>query len=172
MAPNNGQQESTLTVAEQIAQKQQAAAVGKAEPADVARTQMSDLSPEERKKAYAALRLRMSKSKLEVIAPPGLSPYWARKGDDTELARLDYLGFRIVKELDRSKLRFKAQGLKEDGTYVMGDVILMCIPTDEYEFYLSENADRSSQMSSAAKAKFIEDAERQGAPTFVVKRGK
>lgn len=128
------------------------------------------LTAEQTKALHEKLRARMSQSKLTVVAPVGFTPYWARKEDQSELARLDYLGFRIVKEIKDAPKRYKAQGGREDGTYIMGDVILMEIPTEEYQFYLSENSKRSSQMSSAAKEKFIEDAESKGAPTFAVKR--
>jgi len=128
------------------------------------------LTPEERKQLYAKLRERMSKSKLEIVAPAGMSAYWARKDDDTEMARLDYLGFRVVREIKGQPPRYKAQGAREDGTYVMGDVILMEISTEEYLFYKTENANRASQMASAAKNQFVEEAEKQGAPTFTVKR--
>lgn len=124
----------------------------------------------ELKQRHDALRARMATSKLKVIAPTGFTPYWARKDDTAEMARLDYLGFRIVKEPPDGEPRFKAQGRRVDGTYVMGDVILMEIKTEEYEFYISENSSRAAAMSQAAKDKFREDAEKVGAPTFTVKR--
>jgi len=116
------------------------------------------------------LRARMGISKLKVVAPAGITPYWARKDDTSELARLDYLGFRVVKEVPGQERRFQAQGYREDGTYVMGDVILMEIPEADYLFYLQENSERAANMFQAQKEKFIEDAEKVGAPTFVVKR--
>ena len=128
------------------------------------------LSAEERRQLYDKLRLRMSTSKLAVTAPPGMQAYWARKNDDSEMARLDYLGFRKVIEINGQPKRYKAQGLREDGTYVMGDVILMEISSDEYNFYVEENSRKASEMARSAKEKFVEDAEKQGAPTFTVKR--
>lgn len=128
------------------------------------------LTPEEKSKRYAELRARMQVSKLTVKPPAGFTPYWARKDDTAEMARLDYLGFRIVKEVEGKPNRYTAQGRRADGTYVMGDVILMEIPTEDYQFYLQENSARAAQMSQAAKEKFLEDAEKSGAPTFVVKR--
>lgn len=123
-----------------------------------------------KKELYEKLRLRMGTSKLSVQGPAGFTPYWARKEDDTEMARLDYLGFRVVRELEGQPKRYKAQGSRADGTYTMGDVILMEIPTEEYDFYRGENSRRAAEMASSAKAKFVEDAEKQGAPTFQVKR--
>jgi len=118
----------------------------------------------------AELRARLGISKLKVVAPEGFTPYWARKDDTSELARLDFLGFRVVKEVPGVPKRYSAQGHREDGTYVMGDVILMEIPEEDYLFYLQENSERANRMSQAAKDKFLEDAAKAGAPTFVVQR--
>lgn len=128
------------------------------------------LTQEERSALYNRLRERMSVSKLAVTAPSGFTAYWARKDDESEIARLDVLGFRVVRELAGQPKKYKAQGARADGTYVMGDVILMEIPTEEYYFYLAENSMRATQMSKSAKEKMIQDLEKQGAPTFVLKR--
>jgi len=139
-------------------------------PEQAAPSTKKPLTVEERKELYDRLRARMSTSSLKVTAPAGMTPYWARKNDDSEMARLDYLGFRKVIEIAGQPKRYRAQGLREEGTYELGDVILMEIPTDEYEFYVTENSLRASEMASSAKEKFKEDAEKQGAPTFTVKR--
>jgi hypothetical protein len=112
----------------------------------------------------------MGKSRLSVKPPVGYTPYWARKNDTSEMARLDYLGFRVVREVPGVPHRYEAQGFRDDGTYVMGDVILMEIRTEDYQFFLNENSVRAEGMSEAAKAKFLADAERAGAPTFKVNR--
>ncbi len=129
-----------------------------------------ELSKEEKIKLYTKLRERMSKSKLEVTAPSGWHPYWARKADDEEHSRLDYLGFRIVQEKDRQNRRYKANGFKEDGTYQMGDVILMELPEEEWNFYEQDAINRSMQMAGMAQDSLIEEAEKQGVPTFTVER--
>lgn len=127
-----------------------------------------ELTAERRAELKRKLRERMSKSKLDAKGPEGWTGYWARKEDTAELARLDYLGFRIVRESkDR---RWKAQGAREDGTYVMGDVILMEIRTEEYEIMMEEISDRSRNQSTAAKQTFIDSAEGVGAPTFKINR--
>jgi hypothetical protein len=136
----------------------------------------SKLTDEQRAELREKIRARMSRSKLETQAPEGWTAYWARKEDQAELARLDFLGFRVVREQkeaveDSSLRRYKAQGIRSDGTYVMGDVILMEIPSDDYEIIMEENSHRSSNMAEAAKQHFRDEAEKKGAPTFVVKRG-
>lgn len=134
----------------------------------------TELTPEQKaaelKKRHEELRARMAKSKLTVEAPAGYTAYWARKDDTAEMARLDYLGFRVVKEVPGKPPRYKAQGYREDCTYVMGDVILMEIRSEDYSFYRNENALRSASMSQAAQQKFREEAEKVGAPTFKVNR--
>lgn len=137
----------------------------------VSSVQAEQIEKERKAKLAKDLRARMSRSKLEVTAPKGWTAYWARKDDDAELGRLDYLGFRIVKESsDPTKQRYKAQGRRADGTYVMGDIILMEIPTEEWDMYQSMNDERAKGMPQAAKDRFREDAEKQGAPTFNINR--
>lgn len=132
--------------------------------------QKKELTLEERKDLYDKLRARMAVSKLKAEGPVNRTGYWARKDDATEMARLELLGFSIVRELTDKPKRWKAQGTRADGTYVMGDVILMEIPTIEYEFYLQQNTERAKAMPEAAKQKFVESAEKQGAPTFKLQR--
>lgn len=129
------------------------------------------LSNEEKQQRFAELRARMSESRLKVIAPPGRTAYWARKEDEQELSRLDYMGFRIVHD-DPKAPKFKASGLREDGTYCLGDVILMDIDTETYEFYLEEDHRQSEALVSSVKQSFIDDAEKQGVPTFKVDKAK
>lgn len=133
-------------------------------------TPLTQLTPEQRSELYKRLRERMTTSKLAVEPPPGMTAYWARKEDVSELARLDVLGFRVVREVEGQPKRYKAQGARADGTYVMGDVILLEIPSEEWFFYQAENNVRATNMSKAAQAKLREDLEKVGAPTFVLKR--
>jgi hypothetical protein len=117
---------------------------------------------------YAKMRERMGKSRFKVEkVPAGYTAYWARKNDEEELSRMDVLGFRVVRD-DPAKPRYKANGLKADGTYVMGDVILMEIPTDEYEFYKEENHSRATALVNGVPESFMNEALKQGAPAFAV----
>ena len=151
-----------------------AAAEPNAETTKVALTaeELEAVELERKRKLHAELRKRLGLSKLQAQGPAGYSAYWARKSDETEMARLELLGFRIVRESSDPKVarRWKVQGKREDGTYVMGDVILMEIKTEDYEFYKQENSKRAAEMPEAAKRKFISDAEAQGAPTFKLAR--
>lgn len=126
------------------------------------------LSEEERKALYAKLRDRMRKSRLEILHPQlGRSYYWARSKDETELSRLDMLGFRVVKS-DPKTPKPVANGLHEDGTYQLGDVILMDIDSEIYEYYLQDNIARADALIHSSQESFREEAERQGVPTFEV----
>jgi hypothetical protein len=138
-------------------------------PLIVSAPEMTTRSLVEKKAFYAKMKERMKNSPLKILTfPAGWHPYWARKNDESETARLDMLGFRVVRELDKTKPRYKANGLKEDGTYQMGDVILMECPEDEYQFYRDENAEKARQLADGAAAAFKSEATEQGVPTFEV----
>ena len=129
------------------------------------------LSDLERKQRFAELRERMKESRLKVVAPPGKTGYWARKDDEQELSRLDYMGFKIVHD-DPKKPLWHAAGSREDGTYCLGDVILMEIDTEIYDFYLEEDRRQSEALVGSVKQQMLDDAEKQGVPTFVVDKSK
>lgn len=123
------------------------------------------LTPEERRQRYDALRARMGRAMTETTPPAGKAGYWARINDAPEMGRLEYLGFKIVKD-DPKHPAWIANGAKEDGTYVIGDVILMEIDADIYEFLLHENVERGREMIEGASGAFELEAARSGVPTF------
>jgi hypothetical protein len=89
------------------------------------------------------------------------------------------VGYSIVREPNakevlagKMKPAISAGGLREDGTYVLGDVILMECDQDIYEFLMMENDQRSENMLNAAKDNFLAEAAKQGAPTFEVDKQK
>ena len=125
------------------------------------------LTAEQRRQRFAELRARMGRSMTEVTPPAGKAAYWARKDDANEMGRLEYLGFRIVHD-DPKKPTWKANGARDDGTYIVGDVILLEIDAELYEFLLDENVQRGRQMIEGASASFKQEAARQGVPTFDV----
>jgi hypothetical protein len=124
--------------------------------------------PNARKEWYRQMRERLGKSRFKVERiPSGYSVYWARKDDETELSRLDTLGFKIVRD-DPKDPRYKANGLREDGTYILGDVILMEIPTEMYEFYKEDNLDRARMLVEGVPQAFIQEAEKSKVPAFEI----
>lgn len=129
------------------------------------------LTPEEKRQRFAELRKRMGRSQIEVIPPAGKIGYWAPTDDTREMGRLAWLGFIIVHD-DPKKPIWKANGAKSDGTYVVGDVILMEIESETYDFYQQEYRDLNLAQRTNSARTFQEDAETQGVPTFEVAKPK
>ena len=130
-------------------------------------------SDEDRRKRYAELKARMGHSRLAVEGRPGKHYLWARKDDGEELARLDYLGYIIVR-VDPKNPDVKAAGMKDDGTFIVGDVILTECDQETYEFIELDNDERSNALILSAKSTFLSKAEEAGVPTFerLKERGK
>jgi len=128
------------------------------------------LSPEERRKRYAEMRSKLGRSKIQVKAPAGVTPVWALKDNEYERARMDWLGYTVVKEDMKSgaKRRFDAAGLKEDGTYVLGDVILMEIDTETYDLQKQIEIDDFDQLRQNISEEFRSSAEKNAVPTFEI----
>lgn len=126
---------------------------------------VKDMTPEERERWYAGMRTRMGRSLIQVNGDPNKHYYWARKNDPAEMARLEWLGHEIVHD-DPKAPRIKAAGLQQDGTYVLGDVILMQIDAEINEFLDMENARRARELIEGAKNDFVADAKSKEVPTF------
>ena len=127
------------------------------------------LTLEEKKIRFAELRKHMGRSQIEVIPPAGKTGLWARKDDTRELGRLEWLGYHIVHD-DPKKPAWRANGLQQDGTYIVGDVILLEVDSWIYEMLQQEYQDQSESQRTNAKATFKDDAERAGTPVFEVGR--
>jgi len=125
------------------------------------------MSAEERKQRLAALRERMGRSQIEVTPPAGKTGYWVQITDTRELGRLEWLGYKIVHD-DPKHPAWKANGMKEDGTYVIGDVILMEIDSEIYDLLQQEYTEINEAQRSNAPRNFIDSADNQGVPTFEV----
>ncbi len=126
------------------------------------------LTYEERKHLLANIRNSMGRSRLVVKGPSDMRPYWARLNDMEEMSRLESLGFRVVVD-DHKKPRYKASGLRQDGTYILGDVILMEVPIEVYNILEEENLKTARDLVASAKDSFKNEAERRGVPVFEVK---
>lgn len=125
------------------------------------------LTLDEKKKKFAELRSRMGRSQIEVTPPAGKSGYWAPLDDTREHGRLGWLGFHVVHDDPKAPI-WRANGLKEDGTYVVGDVILMEIDSWIYEMLQQEYVEVNEAQRKNAPRVFAEEAERQGSPVFEV----
>lgn len=135
-----------------------------------------------RKARYEAYRQRLGQPKL-AVTPVTLKNkhfFWAPnpgtwKGDDSEMVRLDTLGYAVVKEpkaadiLAGKEVKDRlviAGGLRADGTYVIGDVILTFCDEEVYEFHMMDVEERSDALISGAQEDFKTEAARSGVPTF------
>lgn len=143
----------------------------------VSNKSLSQLTTAERRARYEELYSRMGKSRLEVIGRPGKHYLWAPKDDEPELAKLDAMGYVIVREPHAAEVLagkkqpvIKAAGLRADGTYTLGDVILTEVDEEVYEFIMLENDERQAQLVAAAKEDFVSEASKNDVPTFEVKR--
>jgi hypothetical protein len=85
------------------------------------------------------------------------------------MSRLEYLGYRVVKD-DPKKRKWVANGAREDGTYIMGDLILMEIEADLHDALLRNNEDRARAQVGEAQEGILANADEAGVPTFSVKR--
>lgn len=137
------------------------------------------LTAEARNRRYAELRERIGKPRLDVKGLKGRHYFWGPRGDSNELDRLDLVGYRIVREPNvaavlagEAQPTVKAAGLREDGTYVLGDVILLDCDEEVYEFLMLDVEQRSNQQQHAAKDNFVYEAEKTGVPTFEVDKSK
>lgn len=126
------------------------------------------MDPTERRKRYAELREKLGRSKIKVKGPEGVTPIWALKNNAYEMARLEWMGFHVVKELKDKPRRFDAAGLLEDGTYVLGDVILMEIDTETYLLQKEIELDDFENLRLGIADEFQQKAKEAGTPTFEV----
>lgn len=131
------------------------------------------LNTEEKRARYRILREKLGRSKLSVEGEPGVHYFWADKSDENDMSRLDSLGYSIVREEDpeavlkgTKKAKVKANGLRRDGTYVVGDVILTQCEQEVYDFLMLANSERHEDLARGAQRDFREAAERSGVPTF------
>jgi len=135
---------------------------------------VGQLTPAQRKQRFNELRQRLGKSRLEVKGKPGLHYAWIHKTDDAEIIRLEgSFDYFIVREPNaaevlsgKKKGEIEASGLREDGTYQIGDVILMACPQDNYDFMLLKNDQDMDDAKRAIKETFQSDAANEGVPTF------
>lgn len=125
------------------------------------------LTLEEKKKRFSELRKHMGRSQIEVVPPPGKSGYWAHVTDTREMGRLGWVGFKVVHD-DPKNPSWRANGLKEDGTYIVGDVILMEIDTWLYEMLQQEYIDVNESQRKNAPRVFADEASKVGSPVFEV----
>lgn len=137
------------------------------------------LTAEQRRKRYEDLRSRVGKPRLEVKGDPTKHYFWGPRGDSNELDRLDLIGYIIVREPNakdvlagKAKPKITAAGLREDGTYVLGDVILLQCDMETYEFLMLDNDEKARALQMSAKDNFLFESQKAGVPTFEVDKSR
>ena len=130
------------------------------------------LTPEERALRYEELRRRQLNSRIFAEARnPAIAVRWVRKDDPNDIALHEWWGFIIAKEPNpkapKDKRRFHtAIPPREDGTYICGDVILMEIAKDDYDFYLNQNRATANEMIPQGQRAFREEAAKLDVVTY------
>jgi hypothetical protein len=127
-----------------------------------------------RKARYTELRKKLGRSKLEVRGKKGTHYFWADGvRDQGEIIRLSSVGYSITREPNakdvlagKAKPEIEANGLCEDGTYKIGDVLLMQCPEEVYEFLELDKSERHEDMVRGVSETFKANAEELGVPTF------
>lgn len=127
---------------------------------------LANMTDQQRRELYAKYAKTAMKSKLEVRGKPGIHYLWANKTDDAEMVRLDIDGYSIVKEKDPKTPEIKAAGLRQDGTYQIGDVILMWCTEETYLLHMLEVEEKSRLLQEGAQEDFKVEQEKRGVPVF------
>lgn len=134
---------------------------------------LAALTPDQKKARYAELRKRLGESKLKVEGLPNTHYFWAHTQDGAEMVRLETLGYSIVREPNAkavlagtAKPTIKANGLRQDGTYIIGDAILIQCSTEDYEFIMLDAVEKGEEAVHTAQDDFRLEAEKVGVPVF------
>jgi hypothetical protein len=134
---------------------------------------LSMLNTDEKRIRYAQLRRKMGRSRLQVDGDPNIHYFWAGLEDRHEMARLEGLGYTLVREPNAAEIlagngtpKISANGLQADGTYVVGDVVLMQVDRETYEFIELANSERHDELASGAQRDFRAEAEKLAVPVF------
>jgi hypothetical protein len=141
---------------------------------------LSELTSEEKKARWREMSQKARfTDQSKVVGEAHIHYFWAGNTaiDAAELIRLQNLGYEIVKEPSPKEVlsgtkqpKIVAAGLKEDGTYIRGDVILMQIPQEDYEFFLLDIEQRHENSMNSVSEDFRSEAELAGSPTFTVSK--
>jgi hypothetical protein len=134
---------------------------------------LEQMSSNAKRQRYLELRSKLGRSRLQVYGDPNMHYFWADRGDHSEIARLEGVGYSMVREPNavavlrgEAKPRISANGLREDGSYVVGDVILTQCSMETYEFLMLATSERHEELALGAQRDFRSEAEALAVPVF------
>jgi hypothetical protein len=134
---------------------------------------LEQMSAAAKRLRYLELRSKLGRSRLQVHGDPNMHYFWADRGDHSEIARLEGVGYSIVREPratevlhGEAKPKISANGLREDGSYVVGDVILTQCSMETYEFLMLATSERHEELALGAQRDFRTEAESLAVPVF------
>lgn len=133
------------------------------------------LSPEERARRYEELSRKTMLSAIYARhRDPNLYVRWARD-DKFDIATHRHLGFDFARDNPKTKLENRridtVVPISDDGFYRTGDVILMEIDRDTYDFYCNKNVERSRDQMEQGPREFRNEARKRRVPTFTRDKG-
>ena len=133
------------------------------------------LSPEERAKRYEHLARRSQLSAIYARhRDPNLYVRWSRD-DKFDIATHRHLGFEFARDNPKAKPENRridtVVPISDDGFYRTGDVILMEIERDAYEYYCNQNVVRARAQIEQGKEEFRNEARKRRVPTFTRDQG-
>jgi hypothetical protein len=123
------------------------------------------ITEDEKQRLIALSEQNINASILKVDGPGGFHPYWANCALDGQVGSVGYFetkGFVIARD-DPAKAEserfWKARGARPDGTYVIGDLILMFCPDEVWDKYEQKNLQNAKRYSANIKQHFRDSAE-------------
>lgn len=118
------------------------------------------ISEEEKLRLIALSEQNINASILKVDGPQGFRPYWANRVLDGAVGSVGYFeikGFVIARDNPKkpeSERFWKARGFQPNGTYVIGDLILMFCPNEVWDKYEQQNLANANRSTEKVKKNF------------------
>lgn len=135
------------------------------------------ISEDEKQRLIALSEQNVNASILKVQGPEGFHPYWANKNLDGLVGSVGYFqtkGFLIAKDDPKKpeSARFwNARGHQPNGTYVIGDLILMFCPNEVWDRYEQQNLANAKRYAGDVKRNFKDVAQNlEGVSVYVPER--
>ena len=119
------------------------------------------------KDLYERVRARVGKTRLDLEGKNPARAYYFGNIRPEEMATYNALGFVVNKDPSVKGVLPR----QADGSLVIGDLILLDMPAEEYAAIQELNRLKTEDNLDAAIERLLEQAEREGFPIFEVKQG-